>query len=529
MLQNKFTSAYVKLFLIFIVIPVLAILFVLNRAYSKTLIKSYALSQAQIIEKTKISIENELRGQAIAALNVGVNYELLDLANRWHRETEIPLKSMFGMSIHSKLSQPVLHMNEYENISIYFKNSDVVYSYGQALETLKHDVNAKDWYRRALNNSGSLIVDNSMREKNGRHIVAYAISPSIFLHDNDVEVIYFSFYADFVKNYNLHTDNTIIIDKFGNILYKSHDNVFDISQYDLTNFGLNSSIEVVNGTRMLVTSEIIPMSDWRIIQFRPYSQILNEVREITIYGYMTISLFLVLFILFSVMFYKKIVKPVLELEMQALQYQITPHFIINTLNSIKIMALISKQENILKMSGAFMRHLSAVIGRNSSFVQIKEEIENIKSYIHIMQIRFGDTFEVEYDIDESIKDLFILSFLLQPIVENSIIHGFAEKDFNGVIHIKGFRQNNNIVFEVFDNGVGISEEKAKILLSKKKKHRKGILSMGLYNIDKRIKLNYGHSYGLHIKSVIGEYTNIKFELPLRACSYYSCSDLKTAQ
>jgi two-component system sensor histidine kinase YesM len=274
------------------------------------------------------------------------------------------------------------------------------------------------------------------------------------------------------------------------------------------------SVQTIEGEQVLITAATAPQTNWQIIRIDSYRQISGQVRGVTVYGYIAGGVYLLFFVAFSILFYMKIIRPAVMLELQAMQYQITPHFIINTVNSIKIMAMISRQGDIEKMTEAFMRLLSAVLGKKGTESSAKEEIENIKHYIHIMKVRFGDKFNVEYDIAPEIEELSILSFLLQPIVENSIIHGFNEKDSGCLISIKGYCKDERLIFEVWDNGSGMAPEKARELLFQNHESGNGFLSMGVYNVNRRIKLNYGRGYGLRIESKPDESTCVIFELPM---------------
>lgn len=516
--HKQIIHIYIKSFLIFIVIPILFILYLLNNLYSRALIQNLADNQIQLLDNVKTSISNEMSGRALAAVNIGINYELLSLADKWNKEEDGPTKYTIDMSMRSKISQPMLYMNEYESITFYFKNSDEAYSYGTGSEIPHEEARKTSWYQKAMRNQGSLVIDSSITEKNHKHLVTYAISPGNIAYNSDVELISFCFYVNFIRDYKLDDENSIIVDENGLIIYstvKERTGLYlkDFPELELSTTQL-SSVQTVDGEKYLVTAAFIPKLNWQLIRLEAYKHITDQVSSTTIYGFVASSFYLLFFILFSLLFYQKIFKPVLKLEIQALQYQITPHFVINTLNSIKIMAIISRQENIVKITESFMRLLSSALGKTGMIVSIKEEIENVRNYIHIMKIRFGDKFETEYEIDESIEGLMMLNFLLQPVVENSIIHGFSEKESGGIISIKGYCSNNKVIFEILDNGSGMTEDTTKKLLKEKQEHEKGFLSMGVYNVNQRIKLNYGREYGLRIESKSGEYTRITLELPV---------------
>ena len=128
-----------------------------------------------------------------------------------------------------------------------------------------------------------------------------------------------------------------------------------------------------------------------------------------------------------------------EAEMKALQSQINPHFLVNTLNSIRFMAQVSHFDGIRKMAEALISILTCSFRQNASLYSVREELEVLNSYIYLMKIRYSDGFDVEYDIDETCLELRIPRLILQPIVENSIVHGFSEMEDMGYIKISIYR------------------------------------------------------------------------------------------
>ncbi len=200
-------------------------------------------------------------------------------------------------------------------------------------------------------------------------------------------------------------------------------------------------------------------------------------------------------------------------EMRALQAQINPHFIYNTLNSIKLMAMMSKADGIKNMLSAFMKILSKTFKDVGKKVLIEEEIDYICNYLYIMKVRYGNEIELHIDIEEDIKKCYILNMLLQPIVENAIIHGLSIETQNPRISLCGYSQENSIVLEVKDNGCGMSQMEINNLLLHDKPHAKGFNQMGISNVNRRIQLNFGNEYGIDIVSEPNLFTTVKVKLP----------------
>ena len=207
-----------------------------------------------------------------------------------------------------------------------------------------------------------------------------------------------------------------------------------------------------------------------------------------------------------------------ELEFRMLQSQINPHFLYNTLNSIKWMATIQNASGIPEMTTSLARLLKNIAKGTSELITIKEELDLLKDYITIQQYRYGGSIIVNYNImSDDLYECNIIKFTLQPIVENAIFHGIESKSTEGIIDINIKSINNNkIVIEVIDNGIGISEDKIKKLLSSKETTSKEYFNnIGISNVNERIKLTFGNEYGVNIKSKINEYTNIIITIPYR--------------
>lgn len=199
-----------------------------------------------------------------------------------------------------------------------------------------------------------------------------------------------------------------------------------------------------------------------------------------------------------------------DAEYRALQAQINPHFLYNTLNSIRWMAMIQKADNIREIVEVLGRLLRNTIKMKDKIIPISVELELIKDYIQIQKIRYNDKFEVEYLIDEDISESLTLKFILQPIIENAIFHGIEPKDGRGTIQIRIFQESGALILEVYDNGVGMPPEIVDNLLSAQ--DEKG--SIGLRNVHERIQRTFGEPFGVSIESECGVYTKVRIKQPI---------------
>jgi len=201
-------------------------------------------------------------------------------------------------------------------------------------------------------------------------------------------------------------------------------------------------------------------------------------------------------------------------ELLLLQSQINPHFLYNTLDSIVWMAEQKQHEEVVLMTSALAKLFRASITKDQELVPIQVEIEHITNYLLIQKMRYNDELNYVIDIDDDIHSYKTLKILLQPLVENAIYHGirnmYGMED--GVITIRGRQTGDQVIFEVEDNGHGMTpEQQGRLLLNNEGDSR--TQGIGIRNVNERIKLYFGHEYGIQIKSEIEEGTCITITIP----------------
>lgn len=199
-------------------------------------------------------------------------------------------------------------------------------------------------------------------------------------------------------------------------------------------------------------------------------------------------------------------------EMKALQSQINPHFLYNTLDSIIWMAEGKKNEEVVLMTASLARLLRQSISNEDEVVSIGNEIEYVRSYLTIQKMRYKDKLEFEIDVDPSIKYIKIVKLVLQPIVENAIYHGLKYKESKGLLIVRGYTRGENAFIEIADNGVGMDAETLKHIFERHKVnyHSNGV---GVYNVQKRLQLHYGADYGITYRSEPGIGTTATIIIP----------------
>lgn len=200
-----------------------------------------------------------------------------------------------------------------------------------------------------------------------------------------------------------------------------------------------------------------------------------------------------------------------EYELKMLQAQINPHFLYNCLDNISSLITDQKNETATAMVSHLGRYYRAILSKGRNIITIREELELIRAYLEIQLIRIPDLFTYEITVDEDILDFKILKMILQPIVENSVIHGFAGFKSSGRIKIEGTLENQTVCILISDNGKGIPEGSRSSIFAPAPtaipKH------FGLKNIQERIRLKHGEKYGISIKSEQGQGTQIEVRFP----------------
>lgn len=319
-------------------------------------------------------------------------------------------------------------------------------------------------------------------------------------------------------------------------------------------------IEEVNSQELLMTHYTIKTSNWKIFMLNDLKSLLSKFDSIKSLYLLVIGVYFVITLILCSLFLSKFTKPIQVLyqymekvkannldvtvpvlsrdeigylseqfnsmiarikqlmdnlvneqeakrqaELISLQTQINPHFLYNTLASIRYLIYTEKKEDVDNIILSLIRILKYSLSDTKEFISIQKEISILEDYIFIQKFAFSNTVKVDIDIDEEILNCRTIKLILQPLVENSFMHGLKPKNGNGYLSIRGYAKDNNIFFEIYDNGVGFDLKDGI-----NQKNRTGI---GLQNVKDRIKLTFGESYGLKIESEPGSFTRITVNIP----------------
>lgn len=198
-------------------------------------------------------------------------------------------------------------------------------------------------------------------------------------------------------------------------------------------------------------------------------------------------------------------------EFKALQSQINPHFLNNTLSSLIWMVSSDRKQESVEIISSLSDLMKNSFGDDREIIPVKRELEHLMNYVEIQRIRYKSKLHVRFDIDESVLDHLMPKFLLQPLVENSILHGISLKKSGGIVKITVRKKDNAIVFKVIDNGMGMPPKTLETILNTDPAGKK---SYGVYNVNNRVKLHYGEMYGLKFFSKPGKGTLAVLCIPL---------------
>ncbi|ELC8443840.1 sensor histidine kinase [Clostridium perfringens] len=499
-----------------------------------------------------------------ASIELSINEEIVNhLIN--YKFMDGKEKNEFLKYMNDYLSKKLSLLPNLAEVEIISKDYDVVYMQGfkyfKMEDIEKYANKAKDglfWFSTLLNNEEHICIVTPVKQD--RSTVGYvfmAIKNEVF--------------ASSFSLLNMGKGSEIfIIDENNNIIISQNNtkNDFILNETYLNKFLQNKDSKdtmkkiLVDGENYVATYRKLKGFNWYIASITPYEFINSDIKSLRKEMLIISILFILVVLIFSYFLYSSIKVPLYnllnkmkrvskgdltvevndfyndeigvisdnfdsmlrrvneliektklqeiekrDLEIRMLQAQINPHFLFNTLNSLKWTALMNQDYTVSEGLSSLAELLRNTIIDKNELVTIKEELDNIKNYVVIQKIRYGNSFDVEYEVDENLLDNKIIKFILQPIVENSIIHGIDENKENQKIVIKITEEGEDILIFIEDNGKGFN--------SKEKVKDNKLSGIGWNNVDERIKLTFGVCYGTTINSEVDKGTIVKLVIPKR--------------
>ncbi len=576
--RKRLSEIFYRNFMILIVVPILAVIiaamvFVINQS-EESFVQTMKLSQNNV--KTVLDSEIEDSFMSLGHFLLTNDNQVLEYAAEYNLGEDAE-KYDYNNRLKSSYNSLFIPNADILAVHFYMMNRNH-YDLKDNLDVPMDKITNSIWYKNALQNKDNVTLgyekQGILLAKKGKYklknMLVIAFAPEKYDINQQIQMV--SLYINsqafhLIETYKEWTDigSMYLVDSKGNVISKS-DSEDDSIITQLGDYTVGSHIKKVNGQKLRVLIQNVVDSDWKLITISKYNQIMGVYNNLAV-SLITISIVLfILFFFFTKLFLKNILSPINDLvkgmeqmetgkldthvqpggalevrkmihsfnkmvrqigeliasneskeiekhqeEIRALQSQINPHFIVNTLNTIRFMAQVAKYDSIKNVAESLMKILNSSFKGSNSFYSIREEIELLDSYIYLMKIRYADNFEVKIEVEEDCLDNQIPRLLIQPIVENSISHGFQEKDDMGHIVIHIFKEGEALNLVVEDDGCGIAEDKINQLLMNKKRNGENI---GIANVQRRIKLNYGKEYGISIESQMGNYTKTTVRIPI---------------
>jgi two-component system, sensor histidine kinase YesM len=579
------SKAFSFIFITLVLIPTVLMFLIINNNYSNILMDREIKDLDQKINTIGEKLQKEIENAVYLGASISVSDKsiVLEKISNYLQSQNSAEKYDLSNEINRIINYFITNSkNNIISIDFYNNNRECYEfksGYGESEETLNDR-----WYETTIKYGGKPYILNPNIDTKNKLSKYISIALKVIEKNNfGIEVIRIriktEIFDDLYRIYGENQGSQFMIFNQNEILYNYSDD--DLAEIVLKEKLTNQITKCHIGNELkYILSTSIPRASWEVVSVVDYYKVTAPVRKMSINYFMLMFAFLVFFAIFNYIFFKKILRPIQKLvkhmsyaqkgnfepltytegpieisslinsfntmieeiyllllenekqhkeitktEIRILQSQIKPHFIVNTLNAIKMMAVINKQTGIVNMADAFMNYLDISINRVGDYITIEQELKGIESYVYIMKIRYGDNFEYMVDLDDDLKNYSILSLLLQPIVENSIVHGLVHLKEGGKIQIDGFLDKNDIIhLTVSDNGVGIeSHELSRLqtICSDGQEH----MNIGLFNVDRRIKLRYGAGYGIHITSNFNEGTKIEITFPVKeTVSFRGCQE-----
>ena len=374
-----------------------------------------------------------------------------------------------------------------------------------------------------------------------------------------------------------NTDNTseyvYLMDGNGELIYHPkqkliYTNLFSENNLAAASYEDGSHKEDFDGEKRIVTVKTISYTGWKIVSVVPMSSFDMGISGMRVFVILLMSLSMLMIILLNQLVSANIAKPLKRLndsvkdweagnmnpdiyvggslevehlgktlrstvaqiqelmhdilveqeekrksELDALQSQINPHFLYNTLDSIVWMIEGERYEDAVFMVTQLASLFRISLSRGKTIISMEDELKHARNYMNIQKIRYKNKFTVEFQVEDDILNCCTVKLVIQPLLENAIYYGMESMDGDGEIAVVGYRKGDDVYVEVRDNGLGMPDEMVDALLTENNRVRRHGSGVGLINVHNRIRLRFGEPYGLEIESCLDEETTVRIHLP----------------
>lgn len=580
--NTSLSQKYIFANLFIILIPCLILSLAYLYKFQNTVKEEIASSYEQVMDQYASNVNYKLSLYHNIEKTFSVNSVVQDILKE--EKAKSPLDIMrLAEKFYIEIRSIFLGENQSEvyNIILYSYNENLNFD-GEFLKSAEYIKN-EDWYDDVIVSRNFYNVFYNTKSIDGKDLVTLfqpIVATNLAEFEKPLGIIQINLYADRIfkpdsvmpKKKGMEV---VILDKNQNLVYGSKENEAFLK--NMVGKDIKNDVVESEETHKIMVHRSLAPYQLDAFAFFPYQEVNAKVRSLARFNFLVIGIIvfisLLLTIMFSRIFTKRIhillgkmkkveegdlnittviegddevgildrqfnsmayrLKNVInenyiqslekrEAELNALQLQINPHFLYNTLESISAIAAINNCFDICsicqKLGDMFRYNINSV---QNEFVYLRDEIKHIKNYIYIQEIRFEGRFSVKYEIPDELMYCRIQKFILQPIVENALSHGLEGKEGDGIIVISAWTANNVLYISVKDNGVGIPPDKLAMLndlfnhndINTKERVRR---SIGLKNVDARIKIINGSAYGISIKSSMNEGTEVIISLPFLA-------------
>lgn len=582
-LNRRFNTVFTLL----VALPLCLSFLLMSWLYMNALLETVSNQSQELMEQVAQNIENELNAVSVLAATLDYDGELRDAANAWADSSTNPQRIAATWRMTERLGSIFTVANRFGAIAIYMKDGSVlpvsnypnIRSFALTDKTVYQTAKALP-NQVVIADSLSGVTENG----GGRFILSALISPGVEQGGRAIDAILVMFRIPYLDQFTAYPvparkAGLILLGRDGrSLLSGPRETLGDPNWTAIQNLPSGNFELSWGGRPTLVNSRTIDLAQWKLFLTMDKASVTERIMNYQWYLYVALVLMFGFFLVYSFVFFSRVTRPVkdvmvnmqrfasglepvpvrndgiLELaqlsanfdtmvaeiqrldaerrqqsdrrlaaEIQALQFQINPHFVANTLNSIRMMALAARNDAIRDMTQALIRILADSYSSADSSTDLAGEIANIKNYLFIMKVRFGEHFQVSYDLDPDTLKCRVLRMSLQPLVENAVLHGFAGLNRQGLLTIASRREDGTVlVLEVIDNGAGMESERAAGLLLTPSPELPGhgaegqetFNKIGIRNVHERIRLNFGPPYGLQIESQLGVGTRVRMTLPL---------------
>jgi two-component system sensor histidine kinase YesM len=576
--RNSLVQRFFLVFLLVIAVPVVVLGIAVTVGYRKFSLDLASGRINQALSRLSESIDEEVRRTTLLTATLSTDKRFSAAGERFAQSTTPKESYETSQLIEDRLSSFLNYTNKVGAVALYMRGLPVVL-YRNNGQLFERPMSRGAWFHAATTQPDSTVIlddlDSYSLTQSRRPLLKVAVCPSAVAYAHGFEALVVAFrvpFLDTITDYEYAPSNEelILVDGKARVILSS---IASRMGSTLDPSLLAPAVLRRGGATFLVSQAEIPSAGWTLVGVTNYSRVARDIEGFARIARWVLLALILLFSFYIEIFFRQVIRPILtliremgrvqrgewevavretgvtelaqlgrsfnemvseirrlteererqereraRLEVEALRLQINPHFLTNTLNSIQMMAAVSNAEPIRRMTSALMRVVSSSFRGEDTLAPLGEELETLEQYLLIMRVRYGDTFDVSMDVPHSMRRLRVLRMLLQPLVENSILHGLQGLDRRGEIVIAGREETpvggpEVLLLEVRDNGHGMNEETVSSALGGAPETHRGMTTIGLYNVNRRILLNHGNGFGLEVQSGISVFTIVRLRLP----------------